>query len=70
MFVRQKLAQKVDMSILTDEARKELLDFYLFLVERYSVRNIEKTDRFKNLISSPLKVGKIDIPLRESLYER
>lgn len=70
MFVRQKLAQKMDMSILTDEARKELLDFYLFLVERYRARNIEKANRFKNLISSPLKVRKIDIPLRESLYER
>ncbi len=62
--------QDIDLSILTDEARKELLDFYLFLVNRYGVKKDKKGNKFKRLISNPIKVNNIIIPSRENLYER
>lgn len=62
--------QDIDLSILTDDAKKELIDFYQFLRERYEKKGIKKTQRFKRLISNPLKVKNIIIPDRQELYER
>ena len=62
--------QEIDLSVLSEESRKELVDFYQFLVGRYGRRKARKVRRFQNLIERPLRVKSIIIPLREQLYER
>jgi len=62
--------QEIDLSVLSEESRKELVDFYQFLVGRYGRRKTRKVRRFQNLIERPLRVKSIIIPLREQLYAR
>lgn len=63
-------SQEINLSILTEEARKELVDFYLFLVEKYGKTQVKKAKKFKKMISNPLRVKSLVIPSREQLYER
>ena len=64
------IKQEIDLSVLSAEARKELVDFYQFLVEKYGRSRSKKAKRFQNLIEHPMRVKKIIIPAREQLYER
>ena len=65
--------EKIDMSILPEEVRRELVDFYLFLVEKYGKK--EKVN--DELISSklpetfykPIKVKKYSRFNREEIYQ-
>mgnify|MGYP001580453910 CR=1 FL=1 len=61
---------EIDISVLSTEAQKELVDFYQFLVGKYGKTRARKAKRFKNLVGHPLKVKSIIIPPREQLYER
>ena len=63
-------SQEINLSILTEEARKELVDFYLFLVEKYGKTQVKKVKKFEKMISNPLRVKNLVIPSREQLYER
>jgi len=65
-----KTAEDIDLTILPDNARRELLDFYEFLIKRYGKKGEGKTARYRRLVSKPLKVSNIVIPLREELHER
>ncbi len=60
----------IDLSVLSEEARKELVDFYQFLVGKYGRARTKKAKRFQNLVERPLRVKSIVIPPREQLYER
>lgn len=63
--------QEIDLSILSEEAKRELIDFYCFLVGKYGRRTkIKKTKKFEKIVSNPLKIKNIIIPSREQLYER
>lgn len=63
--------QEIDLSILSEEAKRELIDFYYFLVDKYGRRTkVRKTTKFEKTVSNPLKVKNIIIPAREQLYER
>jgi len=62
--------QEIDLSILSGEAKRELIDFYFFLVDKYGRTKAKKAKKFEKLILNPLRVEKIIIPPREQLYER
>jgi len=62
--------QEIDISVLSAEARKELVDFYQFLVDKYGRVRARKAKRFQNLVERPLRVKNIVIPAREQLHER
>lgn len=62
--------QEVDISVLSEEAQTELLDFYQFLVGKYGKARARKAKRFQNLVERPLMVKSMVIPPREQLYER
>ena len=48
--------QELDISVLSEEARKELVDFYQFLVGKYGKKiRAGKTKRFQNIVEHPLK---------------
>lgn len=61
---------KIDLTILPDHLKKELIDFYQFLVARYGIKKVKKKKRFQKIISNPLKVSNIIILPREELHER
>lgn len=66
-----KIDDKIDLTILPEEAKRELYDFYLFLLTKYSHKNNNKKeddDFIKTLISR--KIKNPDIINRESLYAR
>jgi hypothetical protein len=63
--------QKIDLSILSEDAKRELIDFYCFLVDKYGRKTkVRKTKKFEKTVSNPLKVKNLIIPPREQLYER
>ncbi len=62
--------QDIDLSILPEAARKELVDFYQFLVQKYGTKKQHKSNRFDKFLSNPIKVNKINIPSRDELHER
>ena len=69
-----KLASRIDLSILPDNAVKLLIDFYDFLVERYG-KNKPKSKstsdkKFDKFISESIEVEEIVIPSREEIHER
>ena len=60
----------INPSLLPEEANRELMDFYDFLIVRYGKKRPAKRIRFKKLITIPLKVRKINLPDRDLLHER
>jgi hypothetical protein len=69
-----KLASRIDLSILPDNAGKLLMDFYDFLVEKYGKnksKNKSAIDKeFDKFISESIEVEEIVIPTREEIHER
>ncbi|NTW99079.1 MAG: DUF2281 domain-containing protein [Geobacteraceae bacterium] len=61
---------EVNLNLLPENARQELLDFYQFLLTRYRAKPTVNRKRFQALLNKPLRVERIEIPCRESLYER
>lgn len=65
-----KIDEKIDLSILPEEAKKELYDFYLFLLTKYSKKELKANDDFLNdLIPRRVKNLK-PIINRENYYAR
>jgi hypothetical protein len=63
--------KKLDIDILPEGLRKELLDFYEFLVQKHSV----KKKRAKNAFFESVKLHSFKLPMdyrfnREELHER
>ncbi len=69
-----KLASRIDLSILPDNAAKLLIDFYDFLVEKYGKDNPKNKsssdEEFDKFISESIEVEEIVIPSREEIHER
>ncbi|HOJ63978.1 MAG TPA: hypothetical protein PLE45_06110 [Spirochaetota bacterium] len=66
-----KIDDKIDLTILPEEAKKELYDFYLFLLTKYSNKNSHNNnedDFIKNLI--PRKLKNVILTDRENYYAR
>ena len=66
--------EKIDLNVLPEEARKILMDFYMFLVERYTKKSRvdERADDKEAIIEDliPKKVCNF-VPLkREEIYGR
>ncbi len=71
-----KIDDKIDLSKLPDEAKKELYDFYIFLLTKYSVKknkeknnNKEEDDSFINGLI-PRKIKNTNPINRDNNYAR
>ncbi|MCK4761297.1 MAG: hypothetical protein KAW12_03795 [Candidatus Aminicenantes bacterium] len=64
--------EKIDMNALPDEARNMLMDFYYFLVEKYSRKSkaVEKTNDEEIVVEDllPKKVPDFVPMKREEIY--
>lgn len=60
----------LDLSELPAPQRREVRDFVQFLLSRRATTRKPVTKRFAQLIDKPLTVDSLDIPSRESLYDR
>ncbi len=58
--------QTINLDELPEEARKELLDFYEFLLQKYKKRKAKK--KIEEII--PRKVKTFEPMKREDIYER
>ena len=68
----QLIEEKIDLSLLPEEARRELIDFYEFLLEKYvkGKKNMEKESFFRTI-----KKHSFNLPFnynfeREEIHER
>jgi len=62
--------EQLDLDILPDEAKKEIKDFYEFLVKKYKIqtkKELDEVDRFFNKYNLDLSSFKFD---REKIHER
>ena len=70
------IADRIDISVLPDNAVNLLIDFYDFLVERYSKsreeskNKSESDNKFEEFISESIEVEEIIIPPRDEIHER
>jgi len=65
--------KEINLKILPEEARKELLDFYEYLVSRYrkNADKLDKENRLKKILSNPVGVLPADYKFdREEAHER
>lgn len=63
--------KELDFEILPKEARKELFDFYEFLVDKYKKHLVKDTNKIdKDLEELSWKMGRKLYSSREELYER
>ena len=63
----------IDLSKLPNEAKKELIDFYEFLILKYSKNQNNQTEydlKFEDFFLKPIKVDRLIKSSRESLHER
>lgn len=60
----------LDLSALPAPQRREVRDFVQFLLSKRVTTRKPVANRFAKLIGEPLIVEKLDIPSRESLYDR
>jgi hypothetical protein len=61
-----KMMQTINFNELPEEAQRELLDFYEFLLQKYKKRKIKK--KIEEII--PKKVKAFQPMKREEIYER
>jgi len=64
--------ETIDMNVLPDDARSMLMDFYYFLVEKYSKKNkVEEKTKDKEIVVEDLLPKKVPnfVPMkREEIY--
>jgi hypothetical protein len=60
----------LDLSELPAPQRREVRDFVQFLLSKRATTRKSVAKRFAQLIDKPLTVNSLDIPSRESLYDR
>ena len=65
------MRENIDLSILPEEAKKEILDFYEFLIQKY-VRKVDFSENTEILIEQliPQPIRTFDTLKREEIYER
>jgi hypothetical protein len=64
------LSNNIDISILSEEAKKNIQLFYQSLIQKYVSKNTERVMKFEKIVSKPITVEKIIIPSRDDSYER
>ncbi len=65
-----KLMEKIDLTLLPEEAKRELIDFYNFLLQKYKVKD-NKLKVLPKGFYSPVKVASYSIVARrQDIYER
>ncbi len=62
--------QIFDISVLPDNAQKEVFDFLQFLQHRYKIGENKKNISKYKFLDNPVKVDSIIIPSREEIHER
>jgi len=63
-------ANMLDLSGLPATERREMRDFFQFLLSKCAKKQKPVSRRFVALIDNPLTVDSLEIPSRESLYDR
>lgn len=66
----QEINNKIDISILPENAKREILDFYTILKNHYTKNNKKRESKFFNILNSPISVQKIIIPDRDQIHGR
>jgi len=61
---------EIDISKLPKEARRELIDFYQFLINKYGTKTKKERKNLLKFLSTPIKVDKIIVHPRDELHER
>ena len=65
-----QLIEKIDLEVLPEEAKRELIDFYNFLLQKYRVKE-RKLKVLPRGFYSPVKITSYSrIARREDIYER
>ena len=63
------IERKIDLSLLPEEARRELIDFYEFLLQKYRIKE-RKHKTLPRGFYSPVRVASYSrIASREEIYE-
>ncbi len=68
---REQTVEKIDLELLPEEARKELIDFYESLVEKYGIikqekqSKIEALSRFAGILKLPIDPLKYQKTMRD-----
>lgn len=57
----------IDLSVLPENARREIMDFYDFLKKKYTEEGCKEID-FSRLV--PREIKPFDLPKRDELYDR
>ncbi len=66
----EKINYFVDLNILNDQAQREIIDFYEFLIFKYGKVSTVSKNKLKNFLAESIKV---ETPVnfnRNELYER
>ena len=58
--------QHLDLSLLTEQGKQELLDFYQFLLERYSAQ--KQVSTLPEVFYTPIKTTRYQRMNREEIY--
>jgi hypothetical protein len=67
----QTAKQKIDLRILPEEARKELIDFYEYLISKYKRGARRAKKRLKEILSNPIGILPDNYKFnREEAHER
>jgi hypothetical protein len=65
---------RLDLSILPEEAQQEMRDFFQFLLQKYGGKDPElaeeQTERFAEFLEEPIEVREVALYPRETLHER
>lgn len=63
----QVKTQKIDLESLNDDARRVLMDFYIFLKKKYGTKE-PRVKKLPNIFYSPIKVKKYIKVGRDEIY--
>jgi len=67
----QTREREIDLEVLPEEARKELIDFYEYLISKYKRRAKRAEKRLKEILSNPIGVLPDNYKFnREEAHER
>lgn len=66
----EKINYYVDLNILNDQARKEIIDFYEFLIFKYGKITAKPKNNLSNFLAEPIKTNTPYTFNRNELYER
>lgn len=66
----EKMNYFVDLNILNDQAQKEIIDFYEFLIFKYGKVTTKSKNKLQNFLADPIKINIPYVFNRAELYER